>query len=652
MANPGRYNVVKDFGDLSDSDHIDFNPYVIVAVVRLGLPLSFSRATMSSVSKDVSEGALLRSVHPLVITDDCVSLQTQGSKRSHLKSMNMVLKQTNVNFLNELLPGDYIFAWIMNNEVKQKDLIRRINAGEACNRFDDGLKFFGRIHNVRKQIQVEGQSGTKTSNYTIQSTGFGELDTQLFYDATLASNDQRDKSIGTWLARLGLNIEELFGTTTKQGIQKNNTNTIIPTLLDLIVGKGPPSKSQASPLVEAADTTNVSALPSTLSEPPFAYLVPVMVGQLLGVKPSQASRASHVVSYADILELLQGVQTYTNNNGFGMFIPDLRSTENERRRFTTDDLLGTFLPFFPEFTNKPLFQVLNQYSNPTISEMYTALRVNPEGVVMPTLVFRQIPFTTNALPVNREFKFTRFLSLPRWIIPNTMIQSVDVGRSDSTRVNFVHIYGASSMTQSNVPVQYQLINNPPIRDDLDIQRSGLRPYMAVCDTWVDDQVGKTPSAWMSLVADRMIGSQYTLNGTIFSFGIQSPICEGDNLEFDGVVFHIEAVSHSFAMSPNGTKSWTTQLQLTNGMRADVSAKFSSDVASLFPIYPGFLPNDLTANDPGLTLEHQATTGGSSSPEGVVDDRKKENVQTTQLNNNDPTEPPRAFGGDFDFSSET
>lgn len=654
MANPGRYNIIKDFGDLADSDHIDFNPYVVVAIIRLGLPLSFSRVNKASISKDVSQGALLRAVHPLVVVDDVLSLQTQGSKRSHVKNMNMVLKSTSVNYLNEILPGDWCMAWIVNSLTKQQDLISRINQGVACNGFEAGFKFLGRIHSVRKQIQVDGQSGTKTSNYTVQVSGFSELDSQLFFDFTLASADQRDKNIGSWLARLGLNIEDIFGEATKTGIKKNNTNILIPTLLDLIVGKGPPNKSKAGVTVETPSGQDVGQLPQTLSEPPYSYLVPVMVGQLLGLRPSEASKSSHIVSYADILELLQGVQNYSNTNGIGMFTPDISSAlTGERRSFTPTPLLGTFLPMYPEFTNKPLFQILSQYSNGAVNEMYTALRVNPEGLVMPTLIFRQIPFTTDAMPVTRDLPVTRFLSLPRWVIPSIMIQSVDIGRSDATRTNMVHCYGASSLIQNNVPVQYQLINNPPIRDDLDVQRSGLRPYVAVFENWVDDQVGKTPSQWMELVADRLIGSQYTLNGTIYCYGIQSPICEGDNLEFDGVVFHIEAVSHSFSINPNGQKNWTTQIQLTNGMRANVPNNVS-DTASEFPIYPGFAIGDLTSNDPGLTLEHVETTGGASSPEGVIDDRQKPstNTQTTSLNNSDNiTQPPR-FGGDFDFTPET
>jgi hypothetical protein len=649
---PGRYNVIRDFGDLADTDHLDFNPYVVVAVIRLAQPLSFSRVKMASVSKDVSEGALLRAKAPLVITDDCLNLQTQDSKRYHVKNMNMVLKSSSMNYLNEVLPGDWCMAWILNSLTKQQDLISKINQGVACNDFSSGLKFLGRIHSVRKQIQVDGQSGVKTVNYTIQSSGFSELDSMLFYDATLASAPEIDKSIGSWLARLGLQIQDLFGAETKTGIKKNNTNVIVPTLLDLIVGKGPPSKSQAGVSILTPEGETVGQLPQTLSEAPYSYLVPLMVGQLLGLTPSEASKASHIVSYADILELLQGIQNYSNTNGFGMFIPDLSRTENDRRRFTSTELLGTFLPFYPSFTNQPLFQLLSQFSNPTVNELFTTLRVNPEGAIMPTLIFRQIPFTTDAMPVIRDLPVTKFSSLPRWVVPAIMIQSADIGRSDATRTNFVHIYGASSLLQNNVPVQYQLINNPPAMDSLDVQRSGLRPYIATVDCWLDDQVGKAPRQWINLVADRMIGSQYTLNGTIGSFGIQSPICPGDNLEFDGVVFHIESVSHSFSITPDGHKSWTTRLELTNGMRADVSAKFSSDVASPFPIYPGFLPNDLTTNDPGLTLEHVETTGGTSSPDGVIDDRQKAptNTQATPLNPNDPTEPPR-FGGDFDSNPE-
>jgi hypothetical protein len=328
-----------------------------------------------------------------------------------------------------------------------------------------------------------------------------------------------------------------------------------------------------------------------------------------------------------------------------MLIPELDESSSQNRRFTKDEVLGTYLPFFPEFTNRPLYQILQQYCNPAINETYTALRVNPDGRIMPTLVFRQIPFTTEAFQVPYVAKrvassdlsledsdiglpplmttVTRFLSLPRWAIPPVMITALDVGRSDATRTNFVHVYGASSLLQNNVPVQYQMVNNPPRIDHLDVQRSGMRSYSATVECWVDDQVGKAPAVWMDLVADRMIGSQYTLNGTLHCFGIQSPIAEGDNTEIAGVAFHIESVAHNFAMHPDGKKTWSTSLTLTNGMRAKPPEGMDmSDTAGQFPMYAGFAVKDLTEFDPGLTAEHDATTGGVSDETGLVDDREK------------------------------
>jgi hypothetical protein len=64
--------------------------------------------------------------------------------------------------------------------------------------------------------------------------------------------------------------------------------------------------------------------------------------------------------------------------------------------YTGTELLGTFLPVMPELTNKPLWSVLQQFLNPTVNEMYTCLRVNKDNRVVPTLVVRQIPFTTEA----------------------------------------------------------------------------------------------------------------------------------------------------------------------------------------------------------------------------------------------------------------
>lgn len=602
----GVYSVLQDFGDGADPTDLSSDPYWVVAVMRLGLPLSFSRAQMASVTKDLTQGALLRAEAPLVITDDCVQGQISGQKGGHTKSMNLSLKQTDVNYLVELQPGDWTMCWLVNNRAARDSLLSRIARGEACNKFDDGLKFVGRIHNIRKLGDTDPGSGTKTAAYSVQAVGFSELDTQFFYDNSLASKDVLARDYGQWLTRIGIEVEALFGQI-DQDVQKDNINRIIPTLLDLIVGRGP--SKQSSIIVDAATAgQTVQADPSNLKEAPYSYVIPVMVAKLLGKTASDASKPASVLGYSDILELVQGVQNYSNRSGSQVFTPDLSSDSTPQRRITPTPMSGTFLPFFPEFTNKPLWSVFQQYLNPTINEMYTALRVNSDGNVVPTIVLRQIPFTTNAFqPSDSTIRFTRFLSLPRWQLPPVMVQRYDIGRSDATRINFVHVYGSSSYQTNAVAIQEQMVNSPPVKDDVDIIRSGLRPYMTTVECWVDDTVGKVQGDWMKLIADWTMGSHLTLNGSIESFGVQSPICEGDNLEFDGVVFHIEGVSHSFGISTeSGDKHWRTSLSVTNGMRAD------TDDNTDFPIYPGFDAADNTAFDPGLSLDQVGTTGGDSS----------------------------------------
>lgn len=619
-ARAGSYDLGADYG-ARGADYASTDPHWVVAIGRIGLPLSFDRSKMASVTRDVSQGGLLRADKLLVISEDVRSMTVTGDKRSPTKSLSASLFPSDVNYLVEVLPGDWCAAWIVNNRTDYERLLDQLDRGEACNAWGDGFKFLGRVHSVYKSI-AQSPGGPRPVSYDLQAVGFRELESNFFYDNSLASKDAIERDLGQWLARVGLNVEDLFASAAQNGIQPDNVNDLIPTLLNLIVGKGPPAGKNAAPAVSAAGGVEVSAAPQTLAEAPYAYLVPAAIGKLLGKEPADASKAPGVMAYADLLELVQGVQSYTpRGDDYRAFVPDLMPGQpNAQRRVTLQRMHGTFLPFMPEFTNRPLWQVFQQYLNPAVNEMYTCLRVNPEGRVVPTIVLRQIPFTTEALHPGPDLRFTRFLDLPRWVVPDLLVQSARVGRSDATRTNFVHVYGSSSlMTSGNVPVQYQLINNPPIRDDLDIQRSGMRPYMTTVECWVSDQVGTVPGQWMQLIADWMIGSQYTFNGQLVCHGIQSPICEGDNLEFDGVVYHVEGVTHTAEHVGGGHKRWTTALTLTNGMRAAGVADNENEAAVLSPIYPGFEREDNTRLDPGSTIEHRPTSGGSGQRTPVFDD---------------------------------
>lgn len=633
------YDLLKDFGD--DPESVSVSPHWVVAVVRLGLPLSFSRKEGKSVTTDVSQGARLRGP-TLLLASDCFSLTVTGDKDSHTKSMVAELKQTDHNYLVEILPGDWVLAWIVHDETKFLDLLARIKKADPqdpCNKFDDGLKFVGRADSIRKRITLDKGAGVKTTSVTLSAIGFRELDTQFYYNQYLSENDQ---SAGTWLTKVGVDVGAVFAASLKDG-QKNNSRALISTLLDLLVGKGVKGQkvNQAQVTVRTLGHENLGSLQQTAgggtlgdgTEAPFAYLVPRQVAALLGITQEGVSKHGGITSYADILATLMGVQKYSDNgdadNEQATFVPRLdegKSTDN--RMLTPTDLLGTFIPVMPPFTNKPLWSVFQQFLNPAVNEMYTCLRPNRAGRIMPTMVLRQIPFTTDAFdfamanqppkPPYRDTRIevTRFLELPRWKMPSVIVESVDVGRSDATRINFVQVYGQDVNQAEGVTFPQQTAVNPPVRDDLDIQRSGLRSYITTVACAIRDTVGKTPSTWIALVADRTIGSQYTLNGSLTSVGVQAPVAEGDNLEWEDTVYHIESLTHHALIDATGHKTFTTSFTLTNGMRSDgISDTDGNDL----PIYPGFRPEDNRLYDPGVSVDDKYDRTEPSLAQGDLAD---------------------------------
>jgi hypothetical protein len=223
--------------------------------------------------------------------------------------------------------------------------------------------------------------------------------------------------------------------------------------------------------------------------------------------------------------------------------------------------------------------------------MYTCLRVNPDGLVVPTMIVRQLPFTSEIL--STDLQVTRFLELPRWGIDPVLVKDVDVGRSDALRFNFIHVYGDT--VDHSAPFASQIVRNPPIRDDLDIARSGLRSHMQTIPCSPADTRNGSPTKWMELSSDILMGQQLTLTGIMQTFGIQAPICPGDNIEWDGIVFHIESVTHSCTMQPNGFKSFVTQLALSHGVRSDPGLE---DIT----IYAGINTDDHLSFNPGVTTE--------------------------------------------------
>ena len=585
-----RYDITQDYSSIGGSD-FSSSPDWCVAIFRLGRPVSYSRKDTASIGPVIS-GGLLRKEAPFIIRSDLVQGQINGGKSSHVKTFNCSLKGVN-NYLsaNTVLNGDWILVWAHTNSTDTNRIVKALKEGKPANDFKSGLKFVGRVHSIRKNTKV-APAGTKIVNYSIQAVGFDELSTIFFYDPALATADF-SADIWHFLAQIGLDAFKFLSEAHKSAGQiQDNAEEFFDKFLDIVVGKGVQSTIDAG---QDVNGNKLDLSPQLQKEAPYAYLIPVSVATTLGRTPTDERKGTdnghQSFGYADVLTTLTGVQKYQQEDpvpDHKGFVPaiDFTASPQANRLRCPERIKGTYIPIEPVFVNTPLWSILNQFKNPTINEMYTCIKPNLAGDLMPTIVFRQIPFSSESIQENEDLPLTRFMSLPRWVIASELVLDIDVGRSNATHFNFIHVYGQVSPYQQKreYSITDQMTRNAPIMDGVNVAAHGLKPYMSTVACSINDVIRKDGArTWMQALADWSIGSEHTLNGIVNCKGIQSPIAEGDNIELDEVVYQIESVTHHFGMVGND-KYFNTSLTLTNGMPSDQS--LATDVA---PHYSGFGP---------------------------------------------------------------
>lgn len=259
------------------------------------------------------------------------------------------------------------------------------------------------------------------------------------------------------------------------------------------------------------------------------------------------------------------------------------------------------MPAPVSFTNKPVWSVLEEFLNPGANEMFTTLRVNPVGDVVPTLVVRQYPFTSDLIAgAERDFKVTSFKELPRWTIDPSLVRNFTVGRTRASAFNFVHIQPQSVPGGRITDATSSIVRNPPLRDEQSIKRNGIHPFNPTMPCGLKDALAG-PKRWMQLTGDFLFGQELMLSGTFGLNSISSPITVGDNIEFDGTIYQIEGVLHTCSID-NGHRRSSTNLAVTHGVRAETSSINGVATHADETIYAALFTDDNTGYDPGFTAE--------------------------------------------------
>jgi len=552
---------------------------------------------------------------PIVVAGDCVALNTSESKGTPAGSLQAVLRGGNINYAAAVAPGDYVFAWMSSDPDVIRMDERAARAGRQCNGWNSGLKFFGRVSSVRERLTADPASGVKQLVYTVAANSFQELTTQVYFNPVLFQGDRKTSFIND-LSSMWINYVGPDG--------MSNSQDLVKLFLNIFMGTGPQGRAKY--------------MGDMMKTPNAALVVPMAVAAMLGRHRSK-EKPTH--KYTDILDVIMGVQKYSSpatgggENPWARLQPDMPSGHARlRQKVLARKVSGSNVAIPDVFASNPVWSILKSYSNEVVNELFTATRTDGEGSIVPTLVHRQIPFTTpeyinrlsgRAKPLPGKLvaqtaaarRFTSFFELPRWRPDPGSVCDSDLGRTDAARINFVQIWGTSNaIERANASQADQVTRGNYFQDGNDIRRSGLRPRIATSyfDFFAPASDGSNAPVWTQWCADWVVNGNLKTNGSVTMLGVDEPIAIGDNFEWLGVVYHIEQVTHTCQISADGTRSFRTTVSLSNGL----DARSDESTITVYPWMDKPYRENITAEDdatervlPGYTdvQDAQGRAGG-------------------------------------------
>lgn len=487
---------------------------------------------------------------PLVVENDCVSVSINVNKGTLTHSMTATLVMTDVNYETAIAPGDFVIVNMLNWQKDARDVANSARAKKPINGISDGFKGVFKVQGVRRIVSVDPNSGTKLVFFKINGFAFTEFNNMIYFNPYLIDPNQDPTNVLLFTSLIGKDWEHLIN---EKGIL--NCQDIISVLIESFIGSG----------IDDGGRIEKNGI---VKSPNVHFFIPALLGNLLGVSGAKAAK--------DIYNYIFGLQNYSSGQSQTLasgMNPSGLYKKFSRIYYTGKRCSGDSL-VKPEFWNQvKTWSILNQYTNSPLNELYTCFRVSPNGRVLPSVVYRQIPFTTEDFKSN--LPVTKFLNLPRWKIHPALILNMDIGRDESARVNFVQYFGKSTISDDGAEISIENALGNYVYDIGDVQRSGLRPYVITTqfDELKDEKTTYLSPEWAKIVGDCVIGGHLKFNGSIECAGIVDPIAIGDNLELDDVVYHIEEISHVCSISPtDGRVIFRTSLNLSSGVSTNSNAK--------------------------------------------------------------------------------
>jgi hypothetical protein len=558
--------VINEKNNQKSGDSYQLRPRAVIAVfpflVREIDPLIAINATPT---KQYSDYLNVRS-NVVIVVDDILSLSINTGKGGPNHTLDAMLAPLGESkeYLQQFAPGDYVMAWIVNGDSALDKLIKDLKDLKPCNQTDSGLKFFGQLMSITENFKI-AQNGIKNTRFSLSAAGFNQYNAQIFFSPFIVPKDDTNEAgflfPKLFFKTLGDNIVDNLYSEKEGGVL--NIQKQIKAFHKLLLGPGPTTSSGNNPL------RSVNG----------AFGVPTQVAKVLGRNVGNSSERT----FADLCAVILGVQKFNNSNQYGPLGPEFVLEDSKTQGGNT---YGTY--WQPDSDNYVLkgrkalrvsptmggtvFSLLQQISNPTINEIYFTLRPEPnsDGNLLPTMVCRQLPFVTHQTEDFGDLTYTKFFDLPRFMIPKEIVMEYSLSRNDALRLNSTMVRQDASSARPGLqgmvdPIAIQFGNWA--FDSNDIKRNGMRFYPVKIDQDIialdKKESSKNIRQYTAFISSIITNQHLKYTGSIQTFGIFDPICVGENLEFNDIVFHIEAVRHVYQVQ-NGLPIFRTSLSLSHG----------------------------------------------------------------------------------------
>lgn len=477
---------------------------------------------------------------PLVVYNDALQINVTNTKNALTTTASMLLKCGDINYSTAVCPGDFVIINMLDWEEDAERVRNKAVALQPINKFEDGFKGLFKIQSVVKDLVVDPNSGMKQLTVTITAAGFTELNNVIHYNPVLASAFAQDGA-SMYQTQVGNYFANLLKS-------KPNCQDIIRALFKILLGQS--FKRDKVKEIENYGNTH--------------FCVPTTLGQLLGVPNAKFAVDIHNF----IIGIWKDSKGGFSTNDYSGFNPKITANSTNGNFYETGiPIEGNKLVELEDWNMKTAWSILGGYLNQTMNEMYTTYRMSPDGNrVMPTVVVRQKPFTTNHFIAPIGYSVTKFLEIPRWRISPDLLKRLQTSKNEAARYNMVQVFSRTIPGVQEIDQAAQIRMGNYKLDKDDVKRNGLKPYIVTSNFDFPNLKKKNLSAkaWSEIVSDWIIDGHLKESGILIFQGLQAPISVGDNLEFDNIVYHIEAISHIMAITGD-KKSFMTRITVSYGM---------------------------------------------------------------------------------------